>query len=129
MSETNRGYRIVTKAANDERAEQLEGNGKVTPAGATKPAANGAPKTTAIGAKPAAKVTPRVPSVIGLDGKQAKEILEKLGYEVKGQWGSEANRDEELRRVERQDPDAKSILAPGETVTIWLFKKPAAAAE
>jgi TIGR03009 family protein len=118
---SERNYKIVTKAPIDERVEQADGVGqdrKVTPAGATKPAT-----------KSAAKPTPRVPSVIGLEGAKAKEILEQLGYEVVGKWGSLAERDEEIRRVERQEPDAKSALAPGEKVTIWLYKKPTAPTE
>lgn len=132
---SDRNYKIVTKAPIDERAEQANGVGqdrKVTPASATKPATkstgNGStkPASNAAGTKaaPKAAATPRVPSVVGLDGKKAKEILVQLGYVVVGEWGSEANRDEEIRRVERQEPDAKTALAPGETVTLWLYKKP-----
>ena len=69
-----------------------------------------------------------MPSVIGLDKAKAKEILEELGYEVIGKWGSLADREEQISRVERQEPDAKTTLPPGEAVTIWIFKKPPAKA-
>ena len=54
--------------------------------------------------------------------------LEELGYEVTGEWGSLADREEQIGRVERQEPDAKTTLPPGEAVTIWIFKKPPAKA-
>lgn len=134
---SDRGYKIVNKAPIDERAEQLDppgGNGKVTPAGATQPANKTAPKSSTktlpdpapatSKTKAAAAPSPRVPSVVGLEWKKARQILETLGYKVSLQKGSEANRDEEVHRIERQQPDPKANLAEGETVTLWLFIAP-----
>lgn len=128
---SDRNYKIITKAPVDERAEQdelLVGNGKVTQAGATKPAEKGSAKTTTPSAntktKPTAPAPPRVPSVVGMDWKKARQILEALNYKVSFQKGLEANRDEEVHRVERQEPNPRANLAEGETVTLWLYIAP-----
>ena len=129
---SDRGYKIVTKAPIDERAEQPEaigGNNKVTPASATRPATKPATENSVKPAatpansktKPAASAKPRVPSVVGLDWKKAREILEASGYEVSLKRGSEANREVEVHRIERQQPAPSANLAKGETVTLWLF--------
>jgi TIGR03009 family protein len=132
---SERGYKIVAKAPVDERAEQpnpIGGNGKVTPAGGTRPATKSAGSTASTPTsppanskvKPAAATSPQVPSVVGLEWKKAKEILEARGYKVSLKRGSEANRDEELNRIERQKPESKADLAKGETVTLWVFIAP-----
>jgi TIGR03009 family protein len=132
---SDRGYKIVTKAPIDERAEQpdaIGGQGKVTPAGTTRPATKSAsensakPATTPATpkAKPAAAAPLRVPSVVGLDWKRAKEILETQGYKVSLRRGSTANLDEELNHIERQQPDSKANLAEGGTVVLWVFIAP-----
>ena len=129
---SDRGYKIVTKAPIDERAEQPEaigGNSKVTPASATRPATKPASENSVKPAatpansktKPAASAKPRVPSVVGLEWKKAREILEASGYEVSFKRGSEANREVEVHRIERQQPAPSANLAKGETVTLWLF--------
>lgn len=128
----DRSYKIVTKNMDDERADSLDNpSGKVIPAGgvrpASKPTDNGSDKTPpANGAKSKLSTLPpdTVPSVIGMDHNKAKEILHTLGYKVLLKQGSPAERDEELYRVQRQQPDARSKLAEGETVTLWLFIKP-----
>lgn len=120
--------KVVVKAPIDERAEQTDGlNGgtKVVPASGSGPAMksptiNQPPRV----AKPdSAKASPKVPSVVGLGGANAKTILEEQGYKVVGKWGALADREEQVRCVEQQEPDAKTALPQGETVTIWLFKK------
>jgi len=132
---SERGYKIVAKPPVDERAEQpnpIGGNGKVTPAGGTRPATKSAGSTASTPTsppanskvKPAAATSPQVPSVVGLEWKKAKEILEARGYKVSLKRGSEANRDEELNRIERQKPESKADLAKGETVTLWVFIAP-----
>ena len=128
----DRSYKIVTKNMDEERAEQPEGpSGKIIPAsGVLSPAksvANGSNKTdSANGPKSKLSTLPpnTVPSVVGMDHKKAKEILETLGYKVSQLKGSPANRDEQLFRVQRQEPDPKSKLAEGETVKLWLFIQP-----
>ncbi|MBC7821954.1 MAG: PASTA domain-containing protein [Planctomycetaceae bacterium] len=132
---SDRNYKIVTKAPVDERAEQDDhpgSNGKVTPASATrpatKPAEKGSAKTLPSAANSKTKVAAaaplRVPSLVGMEWKQARKILETLGYKVSFVKGSTANRDEEVNHVERQQPDPKANLAEGETVTLWLFIAP-----
>ncbi len=121
--------KVVIKAPINERAEQAEGQNvgsKVVPASGTGPAMESPklenpPRVAKAGT---AKTSPKVPSVVGLDGAKAKQILEELDYKVIGKWGSLASREAQIRRVEQQEPDAKTALAPGETVTIWLYKKP-----
>jgi TIGR03009 family protein len=126
----DRGYKVVNKLPIDERVQHLNGanapRGPVTPAGASRPAN----PTAASGSEPDAITSlpkeddadaARVPSVIGLEWKQAKTILETLGYKVSLKRGSVANRDAEVHRVERQQPLAKALLPAGETVTLWLF--------
>lgn len=123
-----KGLRVVDKAPTDERVEQANGQGGkgvVTPASGTRPA-NKSQSVEILSAPPktdSTNSTPAVPSLIGLEWKKADEILKQLGYKVAKKRGSAANREEEVYRVERQEPDAKSKLAPGETVTIWLFDK------
>lgn len=128
----DRSYKIVNKVLDEERAEQPDGSGgKIVQASGVrpseKPAVEGAEKTApANGAKSKLSTLPpdTVPSVIGMDHAKAKEILQTLGYKVLLKQGSPANRAAQLYRVERQQPDAKSKLAEGETVTLWLFIKP-----
>ena len=126
----DRSYNIVTKAADDERAEQLDDHkGKVIQSSGVRPpsAADGTGKTApATGAKSKLSTLPpgTVPSVIGLEAGKAKEILETLGYKVHRTRGSPANRKEQTFRVEQQDPDPRTKLAEGETVTLWLFTEP-----
>ena len=128
----DRSYKIVTKTADEERAEQPDGiGGKVVPANGvrppSKPTAEGSGKTAPTnGAKSKLSTLPpdTVPSVIGMDHNKAAEILETLGYKVSKKRGSPANRDGQTSRVERQEPDARTKLAEGETVTLWLFMKP-----
>ena len=129
----DRSFKITTKNMGEERADGLDGsNGKVVPAGGsrlpTKPAAGGTNKATAPANGPKSKLSTlapgTVPSLIGLDHNKAQEILETLGYQVSLKKGSPANREEEIFRVQRQQPDARSKLAEGETVTLWLFIKP-----
>lgn len=129
---SDRGYKVVNKAPIDERAERTDGvadNGKVTPAGATRPttkaAETGSAKTSPAPTNSKTKAAPpQVPSLVGVDWKQARQILETLGYKVSFQRGSEANRDEEVHRVERQQPTPKANLAAGETVKLWLYVAP-----
>lgn len=128
----DRSYKIVTKAADEERAEQLDRpNGKIIQASGVrpplKPSAEGTGKTApANGAKSKLSTLPpdTVPSIIGMDHNKAKEILQTLGYKVLLKQGSLTNREEQTFRVERQQPDARTKLAEGETVTLWLFIKP-----
>ncbi len=129
----DRSYRIIEKLADAERAEQTDGsNNKVIQASGIrpplKPAAEGNSKTAPTnGAKSRlSTLSPgTVPSVIGMEHDKAKEILETLGYKVaRPKRGSPANREEQLYHVERQEPDARTKLAEGETVTLWLFDKP-----
>lgn len=128
----DRSYKIVTKTADEERAEQLDGpNNKVIQASGVrppaKPTAEGTGKTAPTnGAKSKLSTLPpgTVPSVIGMESAKAKEILETLGYKVYRKRGSPANREEQTFHVERQEPDARTKLAEGETVTLWLFTEP-----
>lgn len=129
----DRSYKITTKNMDEERADLLDDpKGKVVPASGVrpplKPQSEGSDKPTAPanGAKSklSTLVPGTVPSVIGMDHVKAKEILETLGYKVSLKQGSPANRDEQLYRVQRQQPDARANLAEGETVTLWLFIKP-----
>lgn len=129
----DRRYKIVDKVLDAERADQLDGNsGKIVQASGTrpsKPTAEAVGKTTPEspnGAKSKLSTLPSdtVPSVVGLDHAKAKEILETLGYKVIQKRGSPANRDEQIYRVQRQQPDAKTKLAEGESVTLWLYVKP-----
>ncbi len=127
----DRSYKITTKTADEERAEQPDGlGGKVVPASGVrppmKPSAEGTSKTApTTGAKSKLSTLPpdTVPSLIGMDHDKAKEILQTLGYKVSLQRGSLTNRKEQHFRVERQEPDARTKLAEGETVTLWLFTK------
>lgn len=129
----DRSFKITTKNMDDERADGFDGsNSKVVPAGGTRlpstPPAGGTNKATAPANGPKSKLSTlapgTVPSLIGLDHKKAQEILETLGYQVSLKKGSPANHDEQIFRVQRQEPDARSKLAEGETVTLWLFIKP-----
>ena len=129
----DRSYKIVTKNMDEDRADGLDGpNGKVIPASGVrppvKPKTEGSDKSTAPanGAKSKLSTLPpdTVPSLIGMDHKRAKEILETLGYKVSLKQGAPANREEQIFRVQRQQPDARANLAEGETVTLWLFIKP-----
>lgn len=128
----DRNYRIIEKLADAERAEQPDApNGKVIQASGVrpplKPSAEGTGKTAPpSGAKSKLSTLPpnTVPSVVGMDPEKAKEILETLGYKVFRKRGSPTNRNEQLYRVERQEPDARTKLAEGGTVTLWLFDKP-----
>lgn len=128
----DRNYRIVEKTVDAERAEQMEGPGnKIIQASGTRPPAKSAGEgagnsAPANGAKSKLSTLPpeTVPSVIGMDHTKAKEILQTLGYKVVLKQGSPANREEQIYRVQRQQPDAKAKLAEGETVTLWLFIKP-----
>ncbi|HLQ47221.1 MAG TPA: PASTA domain-containing protein, partial [Planctomycetaceae bacterium] len=115
----------------DERAEQAEGvndRKKVVAVEATRPAValptlDNPPRVPQPDSK---KGAPTVPSVIGLDYRKAKQILEQLGYEVALFNGSVADRDEEINRIERQTPDAKTSHPQGEKVKLWVFLKPKA---
>ena len=128
----DRSYKIVTKTADEERAEQPNSiGGKVVPANGvrppSKPTAEGAGKTAPANvAKSKLSTLPpgTVPSVIGMDHNKAAEILETLGYKVSKKRGSPANRDGQISHIEDQEPDARTKLAEGETVTLWLFMKP-----
>lgn len=129
----DRSYKIITKNMDEERADALEDpKGKVVPASGVRPPAkpqsesSGKPTAPANGAKSKVStlVPGTIPSLIGMDHVKAKEILETLGYKVSLKQGSPANRDEQLYRVQRQQPDARAKLAEGETVTLWLFIKP-----
>lgn len=128
----DRNYKIVTKTADEERAEQFDGlGGKVVPANGVRPpskpaAESSANSTPTNGAKSKISTLPpnTVPSLIGMDHDKAREILETLGYKVSLQRGSLSNRKEQNFRVERQEPVARAKLAEGETVTLWLFIKP-----
>ena len=131
----DRSYQIITKNMDDERADAPDGSdGKVVPAGGVRPPSmprsEGSDKTTTPSNGPKSKLSTlapgTVPSLVGMDHKKAKEILETLGYQVSLKKGSMANRDEQTFRVERQQPDARSKLAEGETVTLWLFTRPKA---
>ncbi len=121
-----KGLRVVDKVPNNERVEQADGQGskgKVAPTGGTRSGSKSLPDEKPAAASKA-NTTPVVPSLIGLEWKKAEQILQQLGYEVaKPKRGSPANRPEEVYRVERQEPAAKTKLAPGETVTIWLYDK------
>lgn len=127
-------YKIVIKAPIEERAEQShdKADQRVAPASGTRIApkpTNSSSSDTGQSLLPSNTAKSRlstlppgqVPSVIGLEWKQAREILETLGYKVSLKKGSIANRSEEKHRVERQQPNAKEKLAEGETVTLWLF--------
>lgn len=128
----DRNYKIVDKVMDAERADQADDqDGKIIQANGVrppmKPAAEGTGKTApANGAKSKLSTLPpdTVPSVVGLDYNKAEEILKTLGYKVSRKRGSLANRDEQLYHVESQQPDARTKLAKGETVTLWLFDKP-----
>lgn len=128
----DRSYKIVNKVMDEERAEQPESNGgKVTPASGVrspaKPTSDETAKTAPANATKSKLSTlppDTVPSVIGMSHDKAKEILQTLGYKVSLERGSPANRDEQVYRVERQQPDAKTKLAEGETVKLWLYTKP-----
>lgn len=128
----DRSYKITTKTADEERAEQFDSpNGKVIQASGVrpplKPTADGTGKTApANGAKSKLSTLPpdTIPSVVGMDHDKASEILQTLGYKVSLERGSPANRDEQVYRVERQQPDAKTKLTEGGTVKLWLYTKP-----
>ena len=130
----DRSYKIVTKTADDERAEQDGGtDGKVIPAGGVRPAANPATQSPGKsvpknGAKSKLSTLPAgtVPSLVGVEHTQAKEILKTLGYKVLLKRGSPANRDEQTFHVERQQPEPRAKLPEGETVTLFLFTEPQA---
>lgn len=129
----DRSYKIVDKVLDAERADQLDSNsGKIVQASGTRP-----PRAPTEGSKKSAPESPNgaksklstlppdtVPSVVGLDHAKAKEILETLGYKVIQKRGSPANRAEQIYHVQRQQPDAKTKLAEGEPITLWLYVKP-----
>lgn len=130
----DRSYQIVIKNMDDERAEQPERpNSKIIQAGGVRPASkpaieNSENATPTNGPKSKLSTLPpgTVPSVVGLDHNKAKEILATLGFKVSLKMGSPANNDEQIYRVEKQQPDARTKLAEGEKVTLWLFIKPSA---
>ncbi len=138
-----RNLKIVDKAPMEERVDQLDRDGQRTPntsgnkiiqVQGTRPASK--PSIDKPTEEPAApprklnvngKAQPVVPSVIGLDHKKAKQILEQLGYEVKLLNGSVADREDFIHRVERQEPDPRTNLPEGSTIKMWIYLKPKAA--
>lgn len=65
-----------------------------------------------------------VPSVIGLDYREAQKVLTQSGFQVKYQKGDAAVRTELVYRVQRQTPGEKKIATPGETVWLTLYTPP-----
>ncbi|MGR6316444.1 Stk1 family PASTA domain-containing Ser/Thr kinase [Micromonospora soli] len=61
-----------------------------------------------------------VPSVVGFPKDQAKQVLEAAGYRVKIRDGDEVTTPDQVGKVSSQDPKAKTQLAKGKTVTIYV---------
>ena len=63
----------------------------------------------------------KVPRVVDLEAKQAKEAIESQGYTMDVEVGPPARRETDAYRVSRQQPAAGSLLARGGAVkiTIW----------
>ena len=132
-----KGLKLIANGAPNERAAgdperkitQISGTTPAKPPAKTDPAARGpavAPKQTVeqkpnAEAKPTAK--PTLPSVVGMDYRDAKAALEQRGYVVNLLKGSVAESSEEADQVERQSPDAKSNLPQGSEVKLWVLLK------
>ena len=63
----------------------------------------------------------KVPGVVDLGAKQAKDAIESQGYTIEVEVGPPARRETDSYRVSRQQPAAGSLLARGEVIkiTIW----------
>lgn len=129
-----KNLKVVDKAPVEERAEQPgQGNGKIIQVQGTRPAARPStdkpePENDLPPRKPSAsgKMPLTVPSLVGLEHKKAKMILEQLGYEVKLLSGSVADREDFIHRIERQDPEPKTAHPAGGTVKLWVYLRPKA---
>lgn len=62
-----------------------------------------------------------VPSVIGFDFKEAKDILQRSGYTVKMLRGEPAARNELTYRVQKQVPAPKTVVNSGSVVSLTLY--------
>lgn len=62
-----------------------------------------------------------VPSVIGFNFKEAKDILQRSGYTVKMLRGEPAKRDALVYRVQKQTPEPKTAARTGDTVSLTLY--------
>lgn len=76
--------------------------------------------------KPAAPAGPQqlVPAVVGFDFKQAQQLLQRAGYEVKLLRGQPAERQELIYRVQKQSPAPKAVAKPGEVIALTLYTPP-----
>ena len=125
-----KGLKVTVMANVDERAEGATDKKKITQVAGTELEkahlkSESVPRTPKVDPKLAG---PTVPSVIGMDYVKAKRVLEQLDYEVALIKGSVAEQQEDINRIERQSPDPKTKLAPGERVKLWVFLKPAPSA-
>jgi hypothetical protein len=134
-----KGMKIAVKNPADERADGAADNRKITQVGGTasaKPSEKAdpaprsltvAPKQTTeqkllVEPKPAAK--PKQLSVVGLDYRKAKNMLEERGYVVKLLNGSVAENQDEINQIERQSPEAIANLPQGSEIKLWVLLKP-----
>lgn len=65
-----------------------------------------------------------IPTVVGLDYREAQNLLTKDGFEVKFQKGVPAVRRELVYRVQNQIPRGKATAKPGATVWLTLYTPP-----
>jgi hypothetical protein len=65
----------------------------------------------------------QVPSVVGLDWKEAQARLEKAGYTVKFKRGSPAPEEEKVYKVYQQQPLPTQPPASGEPIVLTLYDK------
>lgn len=126
-----KSYQVHRQGMGDRADQDLNGKRVVPAAGvkaSEKPSLDDRPLPTE--ARPA--VPPKkksstanvaVPSVVDLHYKQAQQTLLELGFTVKLKEGKTARRPDQVFRVEVQDPEPKTQLAPGEPVILWLYTK------
>lgn len=65
-----------------------------------------------------------VPAVVGMDYRDAQQLLTKAGFAVKFQKGQAAVRSELVYRVEKQTPGEKIVARPGDVVWLTLYTAP-----
>ena len=66
----------------------------------------------------------QVPSVIGFDFEQARDILQKSGYTVKLLRGEPAKQAKLTYRVQKQSPEPKAAAETGSVVALTLYTPP-----
>jgi len=71
----------------------------------------------------AVAVQPTVPSVIGLHGSKAKQVVEGSGYSIQWVNAGPAPRAELEHHIARQEPSPKSPLKPGSKVKLAYYDK------